>query len=131
MMTGCIMVACQWYFTRKKGNLLAYNRRIPSLLYIGRFEKRKTPLRVLSCCILLTVESLFKFVHTTACIHKLLFAGIERMAFGANFNTKIFPGRTGGIFCTASTGNNRFYVLGMNSFFHNIPFLTAFMIQSQ
>ncbi len=65
------------------------------------------------------LDSLLELVNTSACINKLLLAGEEGVALGANFD--------GNLASLSGLGNNGFaacasdhalFVLGLNSFFH-------------
>ncbi len=64
------------------------------------------------------VEALFESIYTSAGVNKLLLTGIERMTFRTNFNTNIFTGRSGLNHLAASTGDCRFLIIGMDTFFH-------------
>ena len=69
----------------------------------------------------LTTESL----NTTGSIDKLLFAGEEGMALGANFHVYDFVGRACGECIPTGTGNCQFVVLRMNFRFQfNLPRLS-------
>ena len=63
-------------------------------------------------------QTLLEFINTPACIDKLLLAGKERMAFGANFNTDIALRRLRFHNLAASAGDGALLVLRMNSLFH-------------
>ena len=64
-------------------------------------------------------ESLLELINTSACINKLLLAGEEGMALGANFNSNLAS------LCglcnnglAACALDYALFVLGLNSFFH-------------
>jgi hypothetical protein len=67
-----------------------------------------------------TSQSLLELVHTTADVDKLLLAGVEGVALGANFNTHLATlGRARNYGLTAGTLNGALNVLGMDSVLHN------------
>ena len=55
-------------------------------------------------------------INASTCIDKLLFAGIERVAFGTNFHANIFASRTGMDYLAACARDRCVNVLGMNAF---------------
>ena len=64
-------------------------------------------------------QSLLELVQTSACIDKLLLAGVEGVALGANFNTHLATlGRTRNYGFTARTLNGALNILRMDSVFH-------------
>ena len=67
---------------------------------------------------LLQTVFLVETVHAAACIHKLLLAGIERVALGANFNLNVLFGRTSLNNCTTRASDSSLFVLGMDTFLH-------------
>ena len=63
-------------------------------------------------------KTLFELINTSAGINEFLFAGKERMAFGANFNSEItLRGLCMNNF-TASATNGCIDVVRMDCFFH-------------
>ena len=69
-------------------------------------------------CILLNTKSLVETVNTSTGGNQLLLAGIERVALGADFNSDVLLGRTGGKGITAGAANSSLFVLGMDAFSH-------------
>ena len=67
--------------------------------------------------------TLFEALDPASGIDELLLTGKERMAFGANFNPDVLFSGTGLKFCTTSTTNGRFFVVGMDSLFHWVSHL--------
>ena len=65
-------------------------------------------------------EFLVEFVHTAGGIHDFLFAGIERMALGANLDIEVFffHRRLRSEFVAARASNVHFVVSRMNILFH-------------
>jgi len=64
------------------------------------------------------IEPLLEAINTSASVYQLLFAGIERMALGADIHFHLFL-RGAGFKCfTAYAANDTFAVLGMNVFLH-------------
>ncbi len=63
-------------------------------------------------------ETLLEAIHTSARIHQLLLAGIERMAFGTNIHLHFFFGGAGFEGLTAYAANDALTVFGMDSFLH-------------
>lgn len=76
----------------------------------GAFEKQKL---LLCAC-----KTALELIQTSAGIDKLLLAGKERMALGADFNGHIAFGRTSLNLSAASTSDRAFFVFGMESFLH-------------
>ena len=74
------------------------------------------------CGLLLEVfESLLELVNTSACINKLLLAGEEGMALGANFNSDLASlGGLGNNGFAACALDHALFILGLDSFFHFI-----------
>jgi hypothetical protein len=67
-------------------------------------------------------ETLLELVNTSAGVNKLLLAGEERVALGANFNAEIALGGTARNFVAACASDNAFFVFGMDAFLHfNTP----------
>ena len=75
-------------------------------------------------------QSLLELVHTTACIDKLLLAGVEGVALGADFNTHLATlGRTRDDSLAASALDDALNVLGMDSVLHfHVPLTWNFPI---
>ena len=67
---------------------------------------------------LLHVETLFEPVYTATGINKLLLAGIERMALGADLNTNVLAGGAGLENLAASASDRGGLILGMYVLFH-------------
>ena len=68
---------------------------------------------------LCALKSLLKLVNASACIYKLLLAGKEGVALGANFNSHLAAlGGLGGNGLAACATNDALFVIGMNSGFH-------------
>ena len=69
--------------------------------------------------LLCSLQTLLELVNTSAGINKLLFAGKERMALRADFNTDHAAlSRTGGNFFAASALDYGFTILRMDSGLH-------------
>ena len=68
--------------------------------------------------VLLQAESLVETVNTSTGIDQLLFAGIERVALGADFNTDVLLGGTGRKDVATSTADGSLFVVGMDAFLH-------------
>jgi hypothetical protein len=70
-----------------------------------------------------TLESLLELVNASACINKLLLAGEEGVALGADFNSDLAAVRgLGGYGFAAGATNYALLIIGMNSGFHfDIP----------
>ena len=65
------------------------------------------------------LESLLELINTSACINKLLLAGEEGVALGADFNSHLATvGGTSGDSLTACALDNNFLVLRMDSCLH-------------
>ena len=64
---------------------------------------------------------LVEFVHTAGGIDDFLFAGVERMAFGANLDIEGFFGHGGfgNELVAARAGNRYVVVIGMDTLFHD------------
>ena len=75
-------------------------------------------------------QSLLELVQTTACIDKLLLAGVEGVALGADFNTHLATlGRTRDDSLAASALDDALNVLGMDSVLHfHVPLTWNFPI---
>ena len=75
-------------------------------------------------------QSLLELVQTTARIDKLLLAGVEGVALGADFNTHLATlGRARNDSLTASALDNALNVLGMDSVLHfHLPLTWNFPI---
>ena len=65
------------------------------------------------------LESLLELINTSACINKLLLAGEEGVALGANFDSDLasLGGLSNNGFA-ACASDYALFVLGLNSFFH-------------
>lgn len=68
---------------------------------------------------LIHTKTLFKSVYASARVNKLLLAGVERVALGANFNSDVFLCGTRLDDIAASAGYRCFLVVGMDTLFHN------------
>ena len=77
---------------------------------------------------LLQAESLVETVNTSTGVNQLLLAGIERVALGANFNTDILLGRTGGKDVATGAADRGLLVVGMDAFSH---FVHLFLLSSK
>lgn len=86
----------------------AKSARTASAKYFAVFDTRK----------LFDVELLLELINTTACIHKLLFAGEERMTLRAYINAQIVLGGSGYESLAASALNRYFLVFRMEIFLH-------------
>ena len=75
-------------------------------------------------------QSLLELVQTATCIDKLLLAGVEGVALGADFNTHLATlGRTRDDSLTASALDDALNVLGMDSVLHfHLPLTWNFPI---
>ena len=71
-----------------------------------------------ACLPLFQIETLLEAINTSARINKLLFAGIEGMALGADIHFQFLLGRTGFKRLTAYAANDALAVLGMDLFLH-------------
>ena len=65
-------------------------------------------------------ETLLEAIDTSAGVHQLLLAGVERMTLGANFDTQLRLGGTGLEGGTAHAANDALVVLRVDLFFHAI-----------
>ena len=107
---------------------------IPVLLSVDIMLLRNIQIsrRLLSQEELLSVssQSLLELVHAAACIDKLLLAGVEGVALGANFNTHLATlGRTRDDSLAASALDHALNVLGMDSVLHfHLPLTLKFPI---
>src|SRR5271166_534086 len=62
---------------------------------------------------------LAELVDATAGIHNFLFAGVERMAIGTNFDLQILADRRARLeFVPASAGDCNFFIVWVNAGFH-------------
>lgn len=68
---------------------------------------------------------LLELVHTTAGIDKLLFAGEERMAVGANLNAEVLSNRAALESVAACASYRCFVIVGMDPLFHSHSPLSA------
>ena len=59
-----------------------------------------------------------ELVHAAAGVDELLLAGIERVAFGADFNGDVLFGGTGLNHIAAGAADRGRIIIGMNAFFH-------------
>ena len=64
-------------------------------------------------------ETLFKAINTSASVHQLLLASVERMAFGADFHLQVLFYRTSCERLTTYAVNGGLPVLGMDFIFHD------------
>ena len=64
------------------------------------------------------LQTLFELINAAAGIDKLLFAGEERMAFGADLHADVLFGGAGFDHFAAGAGNGGLLVFGMDIFFH-------------
>ena len=64
------------------------------------------------------VEFFLEFVHASARIDKLLLAGEERMALGADINLQVFFDGLGVVHRAAGTCDGGVFEFGMDSLFH-------------
>ena len=79
----------------------------------------------------LHAKALLEAIDTAAALNGLLFAGVERMALGADFDLQLGLGGTGLERCTAHAANDGLTILGMDLFFHFYsPFLRMQMADS-
>ena len=86
---------------------------------LGTVHKEKPVLQiVVQVSFLLQAESLVETVNTSTGVNQLLLAGIERVALGANFNTDILLGRTGGKDVATGAADSGLLVVGMDAFLH-------------
>ena len=69
-------------------------------------------------CFLLQAVFLVETVDTSTGVNKLLLAGIERVALGADLNTNVLLGRTSGKDIAARAADGGLFVLGMDTFLH-------------
>ena len=91
----------------------------PFPLTQGRLKKRKSPYRVrYGLAFLLQAKTLVETVNTSTGVNQLLLAGIERVALGADLNTDVLLGGTGGKNVTTSTTDGGLFVVRMDAFFH-------------
>ena len=63
-------------------------------------------------------QSLLELVQATACIDKLLLAGVEGVALGADLNGDVLLGGAGLDHGAASAPDGGLLVIGMDSFLH-------------
>ena len=87
----------------------------------GRVERKKAPAGafLISALGAECAETLVEALDTTAGVHNLLGAGVERMALGANVQTQVTT--HGGLdldHVAAGTGSSDLFVLRMDIFFH-------------
>ena len=64
------------------------------------------------------IEALLEAVNTSARVYQLLFAGVARMALGADINLHLFLRGAGLKSFTAYAANHALTILGMNIFLH-------------
>ena len=62
-----------------------------------------------------------EFLYATSRVHKLLFAGKERVALGTDFNVNILHRGTRLDDVAAGTIDRRFFILRMDTLFHDLP----------
>jgi hypothetical protein len=94
----------------------------------GSFLKPPAFIRIL----LIKIETSLESVNTSAGIYKLLLAGVERMALGANFHLDILLCRLCFDYIAAVAGNSCFVQCRMDVLFHseftsfiNVSFVAA------
>ena len=64
-------------------------------------------------------KPLIKAINSTCCVNHLLFAGVEWMTLGANFQMNVFTNRRPGLDHMPTTaGRCDFFILGVNIFSH-------------
>ena len=68
--------------------------------------------------LLLQAETLVETINTSTGVNQLLLAGIERVALGADLDTDVLLGGTGGKDVATSTANRGLFVIGMDTFLH-------------
>ena len=68
--------------------------------------------------VLLQAETLVETIDTSTGVNQLLLAGIERVALGADLNTNVLLGGTGGKSIATGTADRGLFVLGMDTFLH-------------
>ena len=86
---------------------------------MGILVKRRRPYTIVRPSFLLFhIEALLEAINTSASVYKLLLAGVERMALGADINLHLFLCGTGLECFTAYAANDAFAVLGMDVFLH-------------
>lgn len=66
--------------------------------------------------VLIQIVTAVETINTSTGIDQLLFAGIERVAFGTNFHAYILASRTGMDYLAAGARDRCVNVLGMNAF---------------
>ena len=81
-------------------------------------KKKRTYLKQYVLCFLFHIEALLEAINTSASINKLLLAGVERMALGADIHLHLFFGGAGLECFTAYAANDALAILGMNVFLH-------------
>ena len=77
--------------------------------------------------LILQTELLVESANTSAGIHQFLFACVERMACGTNFNTDVLLSGASLDDFAASTPNGGRIVIRMDGFFHSI--FTSFSLE--
>jgi hypothetical protein len=84
----------------------------------GILRKKKRRGNSAPCSLLVLLRAIVtsvETINTAAGVNQLLFAGIERVAFGTNFHADVFAGRTGMDYLAASARDRCVNVLGMNA----------------
>ena len=84
------------------------------------FMRAKSPSMQIDALLLVeSFESLLELINTSACINKLLLAGEEGVALGANFDSDLasLGGLSNNGFA-ACASDYALFVLGLNSFLH-------------
>ena len=83
-------------------------------------KKKKSPHHgtVVRTSFLLQAKTLIEPINPSTGVNQLLLAGIERVALGADLNTNVLLGRTGGKDIAAGTADGGLFVLGMDTFLH-------------
>ena len=105
----------------------------PVLLWVDNLNSREIdtyPARLRGDLLLDSSQSLLELVQTTACIDKLLLAGVEGVALGANFNTHLatLSGTRNDGFAAGAL-DDALNVLGMDSVLHDfLPLTLKFLM---
>ena len=73
----------------------------------------------------LHAKTLFEAIDPSAAVHQFLFAGVEGVTLGANFNAKFALGGTRLKRFAAYAANDRLTVLGMDFFLHGFHLFTT------
>ena len=105
----------------------------PVLLWVDNLNSREIdtyPARLQGDLLLDSSQSLLELIQATACIDKLLLAGVEGVALGADFNSHLATlGRTRDDSLAACALDDALNVLGMDSVLHfHLPLTWNFPI---